>query len=94
MGRAIGAKAWSQEDIATLRKMWNEGHSSHAIADAVNRNSSTIRQYVTKNRDWLGLEPRTRYGVLPYKNTSEFDKQWYGSVPFGHWTITKPWRTT
>ena len=82
---------WTDKDIETLQRMWREGYSSYAIADAVNRKPNSVRQYVANNRDLLGLSKRTRYEVKPYKSVTEFDKLWYGSVPFGHWSITKSW---
>jgi hypothetical protein len=92
MASKTGSSPWPEEDIRILQKMWRDGHSSMAIADKLNRNPSAIRQYVANNRDAIGLMARKRTDVLPYKNISEFDKQWYGTVPFGHWMITKPWR--
>jgi hypothetical protein len=90
----MGGFAWDAEEIKVLRKMWKDGHSSMAIGDVLGKKPSSVRQYVKNNREDLGLSPRKRTDVMPYKNVSEFDKQWYGSVPFCHWSITKPWGTT
>lgn len=81
---------WPDEHITILRKMLRDGASSHQIGEVLGRKASSIRKYVNNNKDRLGL-------ILPPKqgrnrvNQSQFDKEWYGSVPFGHWAITKPW---
>lgn len=86
-----GKYPWSEDDIRTLQRMWREGYTSLDIGKAVNRSPSTVRQYVVNNRDNLGLHKRYAPQKTDYRNQSEFEKLWYGSVPFGHWSITKSW---
>ena len=86
----MGRESWSEEDLKKLRSMVARGETSVTIAEAVGRTPSTVRQYIRNNAKKLNL-------VLPklrgrgFKNMGDFDRQWYGSVPFGHWTITKAW---
>lgn len=86
----MGREAWSDEDIKTLRTMVSKGETSVRIAEAVGRTPSTVRQYVRNNARKLELKlPPIRGRGL--KNCADFDRRWYGAVPFGHWAITKPW---
>ena len=85
---------WTKQEIATLCTLWKEGVSSNKIAVILNRRRSAITQYLCRNRDKLGLEKRAeRIGGRPSKRSKDpFEIQWAGSVPCGHWMITKPWR--
>jgi IS30 family transposase len=87
----MGREAWSDEDVKTLRKMVAKGETSTAIAEAVGRNPSTVRQYIRNNARKLGLHLPPIRG-RGEKNMASFDREWYGSVPYLHWSITKPWR--
>ena len=82
---------WSEEHIRILREMWLDNRASAEIADRLGRKANSVRQYVAKNRSKLDLPARRRENIHSYKNLSEFDKQWYGKVPLGHWLITKKW---
>jgi len=83
-------QAWKQEEIETLVTMWHQGETAADIAIKLNRKRSSILQYAHRNRAKLGLERRMPVVKAKRKNLS-FEQQWYGSVPFGHWTITKAW---
>jgi len=83
---------WSEQDITTLRRMLADGKTSVEIGEAVNRNPTTVRQFIRNNADKLSLTVPMIKGRYRY-NPKQFDKEWYGSVPYGHWAITKPWRT-
>jgi IS30 family transposase len=84
---------WTKEDVDTLVELWKAGVSSNKIAKKLNRRRSAITQYLCRNRDKLGLQKRAeRVGGRPRRSVKDsFEIQWAGSVPFGHWTITKPW---
>ena len=83
-------QAWKPEEIDTLVTMWHQGETTADIAKKLNRKRSSILQYAHRNRDKLGLGRRQVVVKAKPKNLS-FEQQWYGSVPFGHWTITKAW---
>jgi hypothetical protein len=86
----MSRSAWNEKDLETLRRMLAEGATSTEIGEAVGRNPATVRQYIRNNAHKLEL-------LLPAirgrgeKPVASFDKQWYGSVPYLHWSITKPW---
>ena len=48
----------------------------------VNIHPNTLRTFVSRNREKLNIERRGYRG---------FEKEWYGAVPRGHWSICKPW---
>ena len=81
---------WNEQDLLTLRRMLADKKTSVEIGEAVNRNPTTVRQFIRNNAEKLSLDVPMIQGRYRY-NPKEFDKQWYGCVPFGHWTITKPW---
>ena len=83
-------QAWKQEEIDILVTMWHQGETAADIARKLNRKRSSILQYAHRNREKLGLGYRQTVARARPKNTS-FEQQWHGSVPFGHWTITKAW---
>lgn len=89
--------AWSAEENATLIQLWNEGVSGKQIAIALNKTKGSVFNYINRNREWLGLERRPRHFRTSQKPLSEraylskLDKEWQGSVPLKHWTITQSW---
>lgn len=83
--------AWSDEDVKTLRRMVSKGETSTAIAEAVGRNPSTVRQYIRNNARKLNLHLPAIRG-RGERTMASFDREWYGSVPYLHWSITKAWR--
>ena len=83
--------AWSEKDLETLQRMLAKGDTSTMIAEAVGRKPSTVRQYIRNNARKLKLK------LPPIKGRGKramavFEREWYGSVPYLHWSITKPWR--
>lgn len=90
----MGVRRWSQEQIDTLVEMSLNGDPHDVIGEAIGKNPSAIRNYLMHNRKQLGIPPRkirVRRNSARSKQGAEFDKEWFGSVPFGHWLITKPW---
>jgi len=85
---------WTKKEIDTLVTMWKADRPSVEIAEKLNRKRSTISMFVSRHAKELGIEKRMHlcYGGRP-KSTKllSFDKQWQGSIPRGHWMITKPW---
>ena len=81
---------WNEQDLMTLRRMLASGKTSVEIGEAVNRNSTTVRQFIRNNAEKLELDVPMIRGRYRY-NPKSFEKQWLGSVPFGHWAITKAW---
>ena len=88
----MGMTTWPDEDITILRKMLAEGKPSHEIGAVLGRKPSAVRRFVNYNKDRLRLVKPMIQGRGRF-NQSQFDKDWYGVVPFGHWSITKPWGT-
>ena len=94
------AKAITRADEARLVEEWNNGTDYDTLERIFNVTKRTIQRYVSQNRERLGIEPRQGGKVkgkvyLSQKSKpTEFDALWYGSVPFGHWMITKPWRVS
>jgi IS30 family transposase len=92
-------QSWTEEEEQILIRMWNEGCYSHEICTALNKTKGCIASYLTRNRDTLGLEKRPTnyrkkhhtYKLHGTKFMKAFDKQWHGSVPPKHWTITQSW---
>jgi len=83
-------QSWKQEDINALVEMWKNGDTVSDIANKLNKKRSAVAQYAHRNRNKLGLGHR-QVVVQARSKKLPFEQQWLGSVPFGHWTITKAW---
>jgi len=81
-------KQYTEQDVKTLVRMWHDGYTASEIGNTISKSIASVRQFAHRNRKKLNLE--IREGGKPISKTT-FDKEWLGSVPFGHWTITKPW---
>ena len=96
----VKAPNWTEEEVAILVTMYNENMSYDDIGHRLNKTWGAVKNAVAKRR-------RKGFTDLPYRNkdkvirtyeeefglkTSLFDRAWQGAVPFGHWSITKPWR--
>ena len=84
--------SWKQEEIDKLVELRNSGVSMPKIAEELGKTHSSVKMYVQRNGKALGLRPASDFKARAKSQTRAFDKEWYGSVPFGHWLITKPWR--
>ena len=87
---------WDDALEAEFSRLWKAGHKCKDIAKALGKSTPSIRNYASRHRERLGLEVRDgnewkNWRVI--KNPTELDREWLGAVPFGHWTITKPWGT-
>jgi hypothetical protein len=89
---------WTDKDAQDLITLWNKKIVMSEIAYTLGKTPSAISSFISRNKKWLGIEPRPfNFGGTPKKPLEErlrvttLDKEWAGSVPFGHWTITKSW---
>ena len=78
---------FTPDAIAKLRKLYCAGLTYDQMGEELGMKSSTVRQFVRVNLTRLGLTKRTERR----HNPKTFEKEWYGLVPRGHWTICKPW---
>jgi len=103
-----GAKTWTQEQTDELVKLYLDYERVEDIAEIMGKTYCAVKgrlTYLRKNGVDLPLRDQrvsqnrrrsdeSRAGNTVYaKRLNEFEQQWYGRVPFGHWTITKPWKT-
>lgn len=89
-------KPWTDEENETLVQLYKQNKSNQQIADDMGKTWAAVKSQVSKVQKMFNLPLRDKR--LSYekrrdyvKTESEFDKQWHGVVPCGHWTITKPW---
>ena len=82
---------WEQDKIERLVQMRNDGSSVQQIADELGKTRSAVKMFITRHREALGLKPRIDVNAPAKSYRPQWDKEWYGCVPFGHWLITKPW---
>jgi len=89
----VGKVQWTPEQVELLKKLWREGLTSADIGQRVGKSATSVRGYVSRNRKRLKLEMREEAHNLHLRPVSEqnFEKLWQGSVPRGHWMITKAW---
>lgn len=91
----MGKVTWYEEDKKTLSRMWKAGYAASVIGKELGKTRQSVRQYVSRHKEELGLEPRDFANWKNVKFKKPFDIEWQGHVPLGHWIITKPWgRTT
>ena len=82
-------KQYTEKDIKTLIRMWGDGYTATEVGNAIGKSMASVRQFVHRNRKKYDLEVKEGGRYIPRQT---FDKQWHGSIPCGHWMITKPWR--
>jgi hypothetical protein len=94
--------AWTQEKVDELIKLYKEGLTFEEISLKIGISYDSTKAKLTALRK-SGVDlPYRDPKVLAKKRLetiakggkapSEFDREWHGPVPFGHWMITKPWR--
>ena len=84
-------KLWTPEREERLVELWQQDVTAEAIGIELGVTKRSVQRHVAKYRDRLGLLPR--HGRFQAgRPQKQFDKEWYGSVPYGHWSITKPWK--
>lgn len=85
---------WSEDDVESLCMMWRDGFSIRQIADELDTSYAAVKMFLSRHRQALGLTTRQPPESTNKLSTRpEFDRAWCGVVPFGHWSITKPWST-
>lgn len=90
-------RGWSESKIEKLKSLWESDHSTKEIAELLDTTPTAVTQYVSRNRKLLGLDNRRpikpQWQNVPRSvYSSSFEREWYGCVPRGHWSITKSWR--
>ena len=92
---------WTQEEIDNLVKLYLEGIPLEDLAAEVGKSyCSTKAKLTTLRQNGVNLpyrdqkvsQARRRATETGEKKITAFDREYQGVVPFGHWTITKPWR--
>lgn len=91
-----GKIQWSPQQVELLKKLWEEGLTSADIGQKVGKNAASVRSYVRRNRKALKLKQRSEAHNLHLqpRGNKDFERLWSGSVPRGHWMITKAWGKT
>lgn len=89
---------WSKEEIETTIEMYNDHKTNHEIGLAIGKTGDAVKTKLGKLRKQFGLAPRNQSllrrgakSAVP-KGMTPFERDWQGSVPCGHWMITKPWK--
>lgn len=90
---------WSDEENEKLIELWTAGEYVQDIADELGKTKACVSNYLSRNREWLGLEKRPTnyrkkghtYKLHGTTFMKAFDKEWHGPVPFKHWSITQSW---
>jgi len=90
----MASNLWNESEIELLVDLWGKGFTTKQVAHELGRTSAQVRVYVSRHREELNLERRSEYFRVMTPTSSvitEFEKEWQGSVPYLHWSITKPW---
>tara|TARA_R110000868_G_scaffold359930_3_gene621966 strand:- start:2199 stop:2528 length:330 start_codon:yes stop_codon:yes gene_type:complete len=93
------ATKWTQDRIDKLVSLWKQNLQTREIAVRMQLSGEIVSGYVYRHGKKLGISPRTKawykeQGFRFGRRTNaakSFEQDWAGSVPFGHWIITKPW---
>ena len=88
----VSTKNWDAKDIETLVELRNSGVPMRKIAEQIGKTHNAVKMYVQRHGKDLGLRSAIEFKSRAKSQCPEFDRKWYGAVPFGHWTITKPWK--
>lgn len=90
-------KMWTESEIEVLVEKWKDGLTINQIAHELGRNMAQVKTYIYRNREKLNLERRVNYFLsetIKSETISDFEKEWKGPIPCGHWLITKPWKVS
>lgn len=80
---------WTDNDVEMLVMLWNNGTPRKQIAEELDKSLGSVKMYLQRHKHELNLNPRINTKDRP--TSGRIDKEWYGVVPLGHWSITKPW---
>ena len=86
--RTEGSHNWSDWEISTLRQLRRKGVPMDDIAAKLNRKTHCVADWLRRYADEYCIPICRR----PPIDKAQFEKDWYGPVPYLHWTITKPWK--
>jgi len=98
------APAWPEEEILAMIDLYLAGTSNHDIALELGRTIPQVKAMMGKVRKRRNLPYRDQEQINSVRRQTialggvtalaptKLDKDWLGSVPYRHWTITKPWR--
>ena len=84
MPRVKGSCELPQQTIDIIRKMRSKDATLQEIADAVGMTRHAVAHFCKRHGHTYGIAVR-------HRSPPQFDKQWHGVIPCGHWMITKPW---
>ena len=92
---------WTQADIDELVSLYLEGVPLEELAERIGKSyPSTKAKLTTLRKSGVDLPYRDQKLIqatrrktmnLGEKRVTAFDLEYQGAVPFGHWSITKPW---
>ena len=88
---------WTKEEIETTIKLYKESKTNFEIGSAIGKTPDAVKTKLGKLRKQFDLPPRDQ-SILRKTNKANplgltpFERDWKGTVPLGHWMITKPWR--
>lgn len=88
MARTKGAHCWSDEEIDTLRRLRRQGVTMQKISEELGKKPHCIFDWLRRYAHEYNIPTKEK----PRVNMKKFNKEWYGAVPYLHWSITKPWR--
>lgn len=87
MARTKGAHTWSDEEISIVRRLRRQGAQITDIGEAIGRKPHCVSDWLRRYAKDYNIPAKEK----PRVNLAQFEREWYGSVPYLHWTITKPW---
>lgn len=77
---------WTEEIIDYVVSEWQRDRPVYMIAHHIGITERSVHRWIQANREKYKLDLRPGD---PGKTL--FDKQWYGRVPYLHWSITRSW---
>jgi len=93
---------WPQEKVDTLLKLYREEVPLKEMAVQMGVSYGSVKAMLTALRhrgydiplrDQKRAQARRRATLLSGQRVAtEFDIEYHGKIPCGHWAITKPWR--
>lgn len=83
-----GETTWPTEDINKLRSLKRQGAPMTDISKELGRSRQAISSFCRRYAETYNIPFDRRKA----NHKTDFEREWYGSVPFGHWSITKAWR--
>ena len=97
-----GFKTWTQKQIDELLKLYKEEVPLKEMAVKINKSYGSVkamltvlrqRGYDVPYRDQKRAQARRRMRQTDgEKVLTKFEIEYHGSIPLGHWMITKPWK--